>query len=102
MLYYYYYAITAGQNAGNCKKKKECKVCKKIHLGYLRSHKPTRLKKTEKDSQKIMSIMKYYSATLEMNSDVIIMCLKPVMVRYRVCLTRQLYSSKNCSGKFIN
>ena len=33
LYYYYYYAITASQNAGDCKKKKECKVCRKYIWG---------------------------------------------------------------------
>lgn len=74
LYYYYYYTITASQNAGDCKKKKECKVCKKMHLGYLRSYKPTRLKGQSENHEYNEMLLRNIEDELRRNNYVLKAC----------------------------
>ena len=77
--------ISASHNATNCKKRKECKVCKKRH--------PTSLYdcKTEKNKEKLKSRAEkdneqkdVHCATVNMSLEVIRMCVVHVMVRHKL------------------
>ena len=78
--------ISASQNTRNCKKRKECKVCKKRHLTSLHGY------KTEKPKEKLEKSCKekdneqkdFHCATVNMRLEVISMCVVSVMVKQKL------------------
>ena len=78
--------ISARHNARNCKKSKECKVCKKRHPTSLHDYKAEipkeKLEKSreEKDNKQ----KEFHCAIVNMSLEVISMCMVPVMVRHKL------------------
>ena len=82
MCYGSFSPISASYNARNCKKRKEGKACKKRHQTSLHGYKINSSKeKLEKSREEKDNEQKdFHCATVNMSSDVISMCVDPIMV----------------------
>ena len=78
-------AISVNHYASNCKKRKERKVCKKRHPTSLDGYKAFKSKaKQSYSSSSDESIVNVKCARANTKSDVISMCLVPVLVRHKL------------------
>ena len=85
MCYDCFSPISASHNARNCKKRKECKVCKKRLLttlhGYKTEKPKEKLKKSRKEKDNVQK--DFRCATVNIILEVISMFVVPIMVRHK-------------------
>ena len=101
MCYGCFSPISASHKGRNCKKRKECKVCKKRHTTSLHSYKTENpLKKLQKSREERDNEQKdFHCATVNMSSEVISMCVVAVMVRHKLsnCVVKTYAMLDTCS-----
>ena len=93
-------AISVNHNARNCKNRKECKVCKKRHPTSLHGYKVEKSKVKQLDGNSSEeSKINVNCATANTKSDVISMCVVPVLVRHKLsnCIVKTCAMLDNCS-----
>ena len=78
-------AISVIHNVRNCKNRKKCEVCKKRHPTSLHGYKPEKSKAKQPDGNSSEeSKVNVDCATANTKSDVISMCVVPVLVRHKI------------------
>ena len=93
-------AISVNHNARNCRKRKEYKVCKKRHPTSLHGYKAEKSKFKHLDGNSSEeSKVNSNCATANTKSDVISMCVVPVLVRHKFsnCIVKTYAILDNCS-----
>ena len=93
-------AICVNHNARNCKNRKECKVCKKRHPTSLHGYKAEKSKVKQLDGNSAEeSKVNFNCATANTKSDVISMCVVPVVVRHKLskCIVKTYAMFDNSS-----
>ena len=77
--------ISVNHNARNCKNRKECKICKKRHPTSLHGYKAEKFKNKEVDTDsRDDPKVNVNCATANTKSDLISMCVVPVVVRHKL------------------
>ena len=102
LCYSYFSPISTSHNARTCKKRKECKVCKQRHPTSLHGYKTEKKTppKTEKShDEKDKEQKDFHCATVNISSEVISMCVVPVMVRHKLsnCVIKTYAMLDTCS-----